>query len=104
MFAKADLQLDPEAEMDALCNHDTGGDVQVDDKTHLLTFYRSDGAHYVEGHGREKCNPGDCDVARRHNPPYNCGYNRAVWQYPDKFRSCGFDCRGAFCECILLYK
>ena len=104
LFAKADLQPDGEAEMDTLCNHDTGGDVEVDDKTSLLTFYRSDGPHYVQGHGRDKCTPGDCDVARRHNPPYNCGFNRAVWQYPDKFRSCGFDCRGAFCDCIHLYK
>ena len=104
MFAKADLQPDGEAEMDTLFDHDIGGDLEVDDKTSAMTFYRTDGPHYVQGHGRAKCTPGDCDVAKRHHPPYNCGYNRAVWQYPEKFRPCGHNCTGAFCDCLQSYK
>ena len=103
MFAAADLQPDGESEFDTLFNHDYEGDLEVDDKTSIMTFYRSDGPHYIQGHGRMKCSRLECDVTKRHNPPYNCGYNRAVWQYPDGFQPCGQKCNGAFCDCLHSY-
>ena len=104
LFANADMQPDYDTELDALYQNDMDGDYDIDDKTGEMTFYKADGRFYTQGHGRDKCCRAKClSVTTPGTPlnlPYNCGFNSALWTYPEGYKSCGDKCSGAFCRCI----
>ena len=63
----------------------------------------SNGLYYMSGHGQYKCNqvkcldPGVISMGLPNNCTFHC-----QWMYPENFKPCGSECRGAYCNCIKL--
>ena len=86
-------------ERDLLQNHYT--DAISYNKNDGFHMELSNGLHYISGHGELKCRQVECldPGVRLLGLPNNCGFHRQ-WRFPDQFRPCGPDCRGAFCHCL----
>ena len=97
-FCNADLMPDMNKELRALHEADPNGLVSVSDDQ-VMTFTTTAGLLYECGHGRNRCHPDRCLGRTPDAIPSNCGYN-GQWLSPNNFRSCGPNCRGAFCRCI----
>ena len=97
-FCNADLMPDMNKELRALHEADPHGLVNMSDDQ-VMTFTTTAGLLYEFGHGRNRCHPDRCLGRTPDAIPSNCGYN-GQWLSPNNFRSCGHNCRGAFCRCI----
>ena len=102
MFADADLYPQRSGELSTLWSLDKNAKVNVDGDG-VLTFSKSDGSHYTTGHGRYKCSRLRCVTEGQTEMPDNCAYNTGQYQVPVQFRSCGGECRRAFCKCLHNY-
>ena len=108
-FHGADTEPDANSEVNAILRHDDKGDLGLYDNLQMR-YILSNGLLYRTGHGRLSCTYDECvndDVTDAHDDniyvPHNCGFH-PQWIYPLWFKTCGSQCRGAFCQCLRGYE
>ena len=102
-FGRADLQPDPDLEMDTLLAHcvKTKAKGKVHREPHRqFSFEMEDGLKYSSKHGRYKCTKRMC--FDKENVPHNCCYH-PQWILPKGFQLCGERCKAALCSCLNKY-
>ena len=104
-FFGADMEPDPNAAVNAILRYDDKGDLGMYDNLQMR-YQLSNGLVYRTGHGRDKCNYDKCvlDATDENDDDvsHNCGFH-PQWLFPIWFKSCGSQCRGAFCQCLRNY-
>ena len=102
-FGRADLQPDPDIEMDTLLAHSvqTKARGTIHREPHRqFSFEMEDGLRYSSRHGRYKCTKRMCSTMT--DAPNNCCYH-PQWLLPNDFKPCGERCKAAFCSCLNKY-
>jgi len=102
-FGRADLQPDPDIEMDTLLAHNTKtrtkGEIVRDPHRQFRCIQNND-LVYSSQHGRYKCSRRKC--ANLEDVPNNCLFH-PQWLLPNGFKFCGPQGKAAFCPCLHKY-
>ena len=102
LFGGADTQDDVLGEKTILENLD-GDEGWENKESDVFMFQFPSYYDYRTGHGRDRCSHHRCVVnTAKSDLPHNCGWHQH-WYFPPDFRSCGKNCRGAFCICLSSY-
>ena len=99
-FGRADLQPDPDIEIDTLLSNNVKSGVRgrIHREPHRqFRYIRDDNLLYSSHHGRYKCSRRKC--SNLSDVPNNCLFH-PQWLLPEGFKYCGQNCKGAFCTCL----
>ena len=99
-FGRADLQPDPDIEIDTLLSNNVKSGVggQIHREPHRqFRYIRDDNILYSSHHGRYKCSRRKC--SNLSDVPNNCLFH-PQWLLPEEFQFCGQNCKGTFCTCL----